>query len=242
MFNLQGSEIIVILLLALVVLGPEKLPEAIRRFTRTYAELKKMGSGFQTELKSALDEPMREMRETADLVRNAADPDQFAAEPDAEPNAPGEVPVNPPSDPDGGVLDPGSTVATPPPSATEAADTTTQTADSRPDDGHTATDEPAPSPSEDGTAPSDEPSAPVNLIAAGNSSRAIAATNGGTENDDETGGEPAKRTAPQPMFHSAAPRRVDAAEQATTGEPPADTEPAEEEADASPTSDEAATA
>ena len=74
MFNLQGSEIIVILLLALVVLGPEKLPDAIRKFSQTYGELKKMGNGFQSEMKSALDEPMREMRETADLVKKAADP------------------------------------------------------------------------------------------------------------------------------------------------------------------------
>lgn len=84
MFNLQGSEIIVILLLALVVLGPEKLPDAVRRFTRTYAELKKMSSGFQSELKSALDEPMREMRETANLVRDAADPKKIMAEAEAE--------------------------------------------------------------------------------------------------------------------------------------------------------------
>ena len=84
MFNLQGSEIVVILLLALVVLGPEKLPEAVRKFTQTYSELKKMSTGFQSELKSALDEPMREMRETANLVRNAADPSKLMAEADAE--------------------------------------------------------------------------------------------------------------------------------------------------------------
>jgi sec-independent protein translocase protein TatB len=83
-FNLQGSEIIVILLLALVVLGPEKLPDAIRKFSRTYAEFKKMSSGFQSELKSALDEPMREMRETAEMVRDAADPSKVAAEAEAE--------------------------------------------------------------------------------------------------------------------------------------------------------------
>jgi sec-independent protein translocase protein TatB len=83
-FNLQGSEIVVILLLALVVLGPEKLPDAVRKFTQTYAELKKMSSGFQSELKSALDEPMREMRETAGLVRNAADPSKLIAEMEAE--------------------------------------------------------------------------------------------------------------------------------------------------------------
>jgi sec-independent protein translocase protein TatB len=83
-FNLQGSEIIVILVLALVVLGPEKLPNAIRQFTKTYAEFKKMGTGFQSELKSALEEPMREMRETANVVRDAADPNKILAEAEAE--------------------------------------------------------------------------------------------------------------------------------------------------------------
>ena len=89
MFNLQGSEIIVILLVALVVLGPEKLPDAVRRASRTYHEFKKMGAGFQSELKAALDEPMREMRETADLVRDAADPRKLTA--DTPPPAAGEV-------------------------------------------------------------------------------------------------------------------------------------------------------
>ena len=82
MFNLSGSEIVVILLLALVVLGPEKLPDALRRAGRTYAELKKMGNSFQAEVKSALDEPMKEMQETADLMRKATD---FTGEPDVAP-------------------------------------------------------------------------------------------------------------------------------------------------------------
>jgi Tat protein translocase TatB subunit len=72
-FNLSGTEIIVILLLALVVLGPEKLPEALRRAGRTYAELKKMGNTFQSEMRSVLDEPMKEMRDTADMLRKAVD-------------------------------------------------------------------------------------------------------------------------------------------------------------------------
>jgi len=71
MFNLSGSELVFLLLLALIVLGPEKLPEAVRKFGRVYSELKKMSTGFQTELKSALDEPMREMRETADVFKKA---------------------------------------------------------------------------------------------------------------------------------------------------------------------------
>ena len=73
MFNLSGSEIVVILLLALVVLGPEKLPDAIRRAGRTYSVLKKMGNSFQAEMKSVLDEPMKEMRDTADLLKKSMD-------------------------------------------------------------------------------------------------------------------------------------------------------------------------
>ena len=83
MFNLQGSEIIFILLLALVVLGPEKLPGAIKRAMQTYAELRKLGTGFQEEFKSAIDQPMREMRETADLIKDQVDPKRFAANAEA---------------------------------------------------------------------------------------------------------------------------------------------------------------
>ena len=84
MFNLQGSEIIVILLIALVVLGPERLPDAVRRFTQTYNELKKMGSGFQSEIKTAFEEPLKELRDTAAVVRDAADPAKLIAEAEAE--------------------------------------------------------------------------------------------------------------------------------------------------------------
>jgi sec-independent protein translocase protein TatB len=70
-FNLSGSEVVFILLAALVVLGPEKLPGAIRQFGRIYSELRKMGQGFQSELKDAFDEPMRELRETADLAKSS---------------------------------------------------------------------------------------------------------------------------------------------------------------------------
>jgi sec-independent protein translocase protein TatB len=70
-FNLSGTEIIVILLLALVVLGPEKLPEAMRKAGRAYSELRKMANSFQSEMHSVLDEPMEELRGTADALRDA---------------------------------------------------------------------------------------------------------------------------------------------------------------------------
>jgi Tat protein translocase TatB subunit len=141
-FNLQGSEIVVILLLALVVLGPEKLPDAIRRFSRTYAELKKMGSGFQSELKNALDEPMREMRETSDLIRRAADPSMQSVPandppvvedfPDLDPDVDGAVQDFPDLDPDvDGVVedfpDPGSDTVARPGGAPGATSETTPT-------------------------------------------------------------------------------------------------------------------
>ena len=89
MFNLpQGGEIIVILLLALVILGPEKLPDVIRRVGKTYAELKKLGQGFQDEFKSVIDEPAREMRETANLLRTSIDTSfEPATKPGADTNS-----------------------------------------------------------------------------------------------------------------------------------------------------------
>jgi sec-independent protein translocase protein TatB len=91
MFNLSGSEIVFLLLIALIVLGPEKLPEAVRKFGKAYAEFKKMSTGFQSELKTALDEPMREMRETAEAFKKAANFD-FLDEPGEPDEVAGEKP------------------------------------------------------------------------------------------------------------------------------------------------------
>lgn len=71
-FNLSGSEIVVILILALVVLGPEKLPDAMRKAGRTFAELKKLSTGFQDEVRKGFEEPVKEVRKTATAVRSAA--------------------------------------------------------------------------------------------------------------------------------------------------------------------------
>jgi sec-independent protein translocase protein TatB len=100
MFNLSGSEIVFLLLLALIVLGPEKLPEAVRKFGKAYAEFKKMSTGFQSELKTALDEPMREMRDTADAFKKAVNFDFEDGEPeDDEPAAVEEVSDEPTAEP-----------------------------------------------------------------------------------------------------------------------------------------------
>ncbi|MFM9122762.1 MAG: hypothetical protein ACKOQX_07830 [Actinomycetota bacterium] len=70
MFNLTGSEIMFLLIIGLVVLGPEKLPDAIRRVGRLYAELKRMSSGVQTDLRTVMDEPLKEMMNTTNSVKS----------------------------------------------------------------------------------------------------------------------------------------------------------------------------
>ncbi len=60
MFNVGGGEFLVILLVALIVLGPQKLPEAARQVGNVAKELKRMSSSFQSELRQAMDEPIEE--------------------------------------------------------------------------------------------------------------------------------------------------------------------------------------
>lgn len=55
MFNVGGGEIFVILLLALLVLGPDKLPEAARRIGSMVARIRRMTSGLEEEMRSAME-------------------------------------------------------------------------------------------------------------------------------------------------------------------------------------------
>lgn len=55
MFNVGGGELLVILLIALIVLGPDKLPEAARKVGKVTSELRRMSQGFQQEIRQAID-------------------------------------------------------------------------------------------------------------------------------------------------------------------------------------------
>jgi sec-independent protein translocase protein TatB len=70
MFNVTGGEVIIVLVLALVVLGPEKLPDMLRKVGKLYGELRRMTSGFQAEFEETFAEPLREFRETATQARD----------------------------------------------------------------------------------------------------------------------------------------------------------------------------
>lgn len=54
--NLGGAELLVILLVALLVLGPDKLPGAARSVGRGLSQLRRMSSGFEQEIRSAMGE------------------------------------------------------------------------------------------------------------------------------------------------------------------------------------------
>ena len=56
MINMPGGpEIAVILLIALIVLGPQQLPKAMRSLGNAMAEIRKISNGFQAEMRSAMD-------------------------------------------------------------------------------------------------------------------------------------------------------------------------------------------
>ena len=59
MFNVGGGEVLAILLLALMVLGPDKLPDAARQAGKYLAEFRRMSNGFQQEIRSAMDIDMK---------------------------------------------------------------------------------------------------------------------------------------------------------------------------------------
>lgn len=55
MFNIGGGEMVVIFLLALLVLGPERLPKAMGQVGRAVAQMRRLSGGFQDEIRRAMD-------------------------------------------------------------------------------------------------------------------------------------------------------------------------------------------
>ena len=54
MFNVGGGELIVIMLIALIVLGPKRLPDAARQIGKAMGDLRRLSTGFQNEVRTAL--------------------------------------------------------------------------------------------------------------------------------------------------------------------------------------------
>jgi sec-independent protein translocase protein TatB len=112
MFDIGFSEILVIFVLALIVLGPEKLPRVVREVGRWVGRARAMARQFQEQLEDEVDsdrnrtprrtEPMRPVGGTpppltpdhTEPVTSVADPWQTAAAP--PPEAPAQGGVQPP--------------------------------------------------------------------------------------------------------------------------------------------------
>ena len=84
--NIGGAEVLLIAIVALVVLGPERLPELGRSAGRMVHKLKTMTDGLQSEVRDVMDDPS--MQPIKELSEFAARPrqklTQYALEAEAE--------------------------------------------------------------------------------------------------------------------------------------------------------------
>jgi sec-independent protein translocase protein TatB len=94
--NITGGEIVIILLVALIVLGPQRLPEAARQVSKAFREFRRVQNTVQSEIRATLDaagEPIREstkpVSQTVDMLRTGG------SEPTPQPD-PGGPPVQQP--------------------------------------------------------------------------------------------------------------------------------------------------
>jgi Tat protein translocase TatB subunit len=85
--NVGTPELLVILLVALLVLGPDRLPGAARQVGKVMGDLRRMSSGFQKELRDA----MKEGERAVGLAPDQSKP--FLG--DAPPLAPTPFPADP---------------------------------------------------------------------------------------------------------------------------------------------------
>lgn len=58
MLNIGPAELLVVLVVALLVLGPNKLPDAARQVGKAIGEMRKLSTGFQAEMRDAMKEPV----------------------------------------------------------------------------------------------------------------------------------------------------------------------------------------
>ena len=87
MLNVGTPEMLVILVVALLVLGPNKLPEVARQVGKAMGEIRRLGAGFQAEMRDAMQEPVKMDPVEPDPIPEVA--------PEAEGVAPGWSPDKP---------------------------------------------------------------------------------------------------------------------------------------------------
>jgi sec-independent protein translocase protein TatB len=86
MLNIGPGELIMICVVALIVLGPDKLPQAMRTVGQVVNQLRQLSNGFQQDLRQALEDETKADRPRPALKDLKSD-DTAAAD---APAAPGE--------------------------------------------------------------------------------------------------------------------------------------------------------
>ncbi len=87
--NFGGGEILLIVLAALVILGPDRLPEAGRSIGRAIHKVRSMSSGVESQVRDVIDDPaMQSIRELGEFAaRPRQKLAQYALEAEAEARA-----------------------------------------------------------------------------------------------------------------------------------------------------------
>lgn len=71
MFGIGSTELIVILVVALIVLGPRKLPEMAKTLGKAMGEFRRMSSDFQRTIDTELDREEKQKRREEEAKRQA---------------------------------------------------------------------------------------------------------------------------------------------------------------------------
>ena len=95
MFGIGSGEILVIIIVALLVLGPEKLPSMARTLGKAMGELRRMSTEFHRELNSVVEPENFARNDGAAPRQKSSSPEQGA--PEAPDSAASRVSVDGPS-------------------------------------------------------------------------------------------------------------------------------------------------
>ena len=94
MGSIGAPEILVILVVALIVLGPNRLPEAARQVGRAMSEFRRISAGFQAELRDAINPPVVSAPPASSAAPAAETPSALEGDPQP-PVVLGDLPTSP---------------------------------------------------------------------------------------------------------------------------------------------------
>ncbi len=73
MGNIGTPEILVVLIVALLILGPNRLPQAARQFGKAMAEFRRVTGGLQAEMRDAMSTIETEIKKATDIEGMSAE-------------------------------------------------------------------------------------------------------------------------------------------------------------------------